>query len=260
MPVDVSELWEYRELFFFFVWRDVKVRYKQTALGALWAVIQPVSAMVVFSIFFGHFAGMRSDGLPYPVWNLAGLLPWNLFANGLSTASMSLVASAHLIPKVYFPRIVLPSAGVLIGLVDFAIAFLVLVGMMFWFGIAPTVRIVWLPCFLLLGVSAALGVGLWLAAINVYYRDVRYIAPSVVQIWMFASPVVWSSSVLPEPWRTVYGVNPMVGVVEGFRWALLGAPTEPGGMILVSTISAFVILLSGAAVFRRMERGFADVI
>ena len=260
IPINVRELWEFRELFFFIAWRDIKVRYKQTALGAGWAIIQPVSQMVVFSIFFGGLAKMPSDGIPYPVFTYAALLPWNLFANGLSLASMSLVNSAHMIQKVYFPRMVLPVAGVMTGTVDFAIAFSVLIVMMLWFSIMPTVYILFLPLLLLLALVTALGVGLWIAAINVYYRDARYVLPFIIQLWLFATPVMWPSSLLSEPWRTIYAVNPMVGVVEGFRWALLGTGTAPGPMILVSSTVACLILLSGMFVFRRMEKTFADTI
>jgi lipopolysaccharide transport system permease protein len=260
VPISLSELWEYRELFLFIVWRDFKVRYKQTVLGALWAVIQPVTTMVVFSIFLGKLANVPSDGVPYPIFSFSGILPWNLFATGMHVSSMCLVLSAHLIPKVYFPRIVLPTAGVLTGLVDFCIAFVVLLGMMVWFGIAPTVNVIWLPCFLLLAMVSALGIGLWLAAINVHYRDVMYILPFFMQIWMFATPVVYPSSLLGEPWHTIYALNPMVGVVEGFRWALLGTATAPSGLILVSSAVAILILISGAFVFRRMEKSFADMI
>ena len=260
VPVDVRELWEYRELFFFFTWRDVMLRYKQTALGALWAIIQPVSTMVVFSLFFGKLAKMPSDGVPYPIFIFAALLPWNLFAAGVNLASLSLLSSAHMIRKVYFPRVILPASGVLVGLVDFAIAFIILIGMMSWYGMVPTIHVLWLPLLLLLAVVTALGVGLWLAAINVYYRDVRHILPFVVQFWMFSTPVVYPSSLLEEPWRTLYGINPMVGVVEGFRWALLGTNTAPGGMILVSTTVAVIVLLSGVYTFCRMEKTFADIL
>jgi lipopolysaccharide transport system permease protein len=260
VSLNLRELWEYRELFYFIVWRDFKVRYKQTVLGALWAIIQPVSTMLVFSIFLGRLAKVPSDGIPYPIFTYSGLLPWNLFASGMVAASMSLVISSHLIPKVYFPRLVLPASGVISGLVDFALAFLVLIAMMIWSGTIPTINVIWLPFFLALAMCSALGIGLWLAAINVYYRDVMYLVPFVVQLWMFATPVVYPSSLLVEPWRTIYGLNPMVGVVEGFRWALLGTDTAPGRVVLVSSLVSLAALISGLFVFRRMEKKFVDMI
>ena len=220
----LGELWLYRELLYFLTWRDIKVRYKQTALGATWAIIQPFLTMVVFSLFFGRLAGVPSNGLPYPIFSFAALVPWTFFANGLTQSSNSLVGSANLIKKVYFPRLAIPIATILSGVVDFCLAFLVLLGMMFFYGIMPTVHIVWLPCFLVLTVMTSLGVGLWLTALNVHYRDVRYVVPFLVQIWMFATPIAYSSSLLDSypRWQTLYGLNPMVGVTEGFRWALLG--------------------------------------
>lgn len=256
----LNELWQYRELLYFLVWRDVKVRYKQTALGAAWAVIQPFFTMVVFSLFFGRLAKMPSDGVPYPIFSYAALVPWTFFANGLTQASNSLVGSANLITKVYFPRLTIPIATVLSGVVDFVLAFAVLLLMMLYYGIVPTVNILWLPFFLLLALVTALGVGLWLSAMNVQFRDVRYIVPFITQFWMFASPVVYSSKLLHQPWRTIYGLNPMVGVLEGFRWALLGTKTAPGPMIAVSTFAALIILISGAFYFRRMEKTFADIV
>jgi lipopolysaccharide transport system permease protein len=255
---DLRELWEYRELLYFLVWRDVKVRYKQTALGASWAVIQPFFTMVVFSLFFGRLAGVPSDGLPYPIFAFAALVPWTFFANGLSQSSSSLVASQNLLKKVYFPRLAIPTATVLAGGVDFVIAFGVLLGMMAFYGIVPTAAVVWLPALLLLALVTALGVGLWFAALNVQYRDVAYVVPFTVQLWLFATPIAYPSSLLPEPWRTLYGLNPMAGVVEGFRWALLGTGTPPGPMLAVSAVAAVAILIGGALYFRRMERGFAD--
>jgi lipopolysaccharide transport system permease protein len=255
---DLRELWEYRELLYFLVWRDVKVRYKQTALGASWAVIQPFFTMVVFSLFFGRLAGVPSDGLPYPIFSFAALVPWTFFANGLTQSSNSLVASQNLLKKVYFPRLAIPTATVLAGGVDFVIAFGVLLGMMAFYGIMPTAAVVWLPALLLLALVTALGVGLWFAALNVQYRDVAYVVPFTVQLWLFATPIAYPSSLLPEPWRTLYGLNPMAGVVEGFRWALLGTGTPPGPMLAVSAVAAVAILIGGALYFRRMERGFAD--
>jgi lipopolysaccharide transport system permease protein len=256
----LSELWEYRELLYFLVWRDIKVRYKQTALGAAWAVIQPFFSMVVFSLFFGKLAKMPSDGIPYPIFAYAGLVPWTFFANGLAQSSNSLVDSANLIRKVYFPRLTIPIANVLSGLVDFTIAFVVLVGMMLYYGVTPSARIIWLPAFLLLALVTALAVGLWLSVLNVEYRDVRYTVPFLTQFWMFATPIVYPSSLLKEPWRTLYGLNPMVGVVEGFRWALLGTRNSPGPMIAVSAVASLVLLVGGAFYFRRMEKTFADVV
>ncbi len=260
IPLKLHEVWAYRELLYFLVWRDIKVRYKQTALGAAWAIIQPFFSMVVFSLFFGKLAKMPSDGIPYPIFAYAALVPWTFFANGLSQSANSLVDSANLIRKVYFPRLTIPIANVLSGLVDFALAFVVLVGMMLWYGIFPTGRIVWLPLFLLLALVTALAVGLWLSVLNVEYRDVKYTIPFLTQFWMFATPIVYPSSLLPEPWRTLYGINPMVGVVEGFRWALLDTKTAPGPMIAVSAVAALVLLVGGAYYFRRMEKTFADVV
>jgi len=256
----LRELWEYRELVYFLVWRDVKVRYKQTVLGALWAIIQPLFSMLVFTVVFGKLAKMPSDGIPYPLFSYAALLPWNYFAQGLSSSSDSLVGSANLIRKVYFPRLAIPVAAVCGGVVDFLIAFGVLLLMMGYFGVAPTANVVWLPLYLLLALVTALGVGLWLSALNVQYRDVKYTVPFLVQFWMYATPIVYPSSLLPEPWRTLYGLNPMAGVVEGFRWALLGVKTPPGAMVWASAGAAVVLLVSGAYFFRRMEKTFADVV
>jgi lipopolysaccharide transport system permease protein len=256
----LGELWEYRELLYFLVWRDVKVRYKQTALGAAWAIIQPFFTMVVFSIFFGRLAKIPSDGVPYPIFSYAALVPWTFFSNGLTQSSNSLVGSANLITKVYFPRLTIPIATVLSGIVDFLLAFVVLLGMMLYYGVLPTVNVLWLPLFLLLALVTSLGVGLWLSALNVEYRDVRYVVPFLTQFWLFATPIAYPSSLLAEPWRTVYGLNPMVGVVEGFRWALLGTDTAPGPIIAVSSAAALLILVGGAFYFRRMEKTFADVV
>lgn len=258
--LELGELWRYRELLYFLVWRDIKVRYKQTVLGASWAIIQPFGTMVVFSLFFGRLAGIPSDGIPYPVFAYAALVPWTLFAQGLSQAANSLVASQDLIRKIYFPRLALPIAAVLAGLVDFVIAFVVLIGMMLYFGIAPSVQILWLPALLLLALITSLGVGLWFSALNVQYRDVAYVVPFMVQFWLFATPIAYPSSLLPEQWRIVYSLNPMVGVVEGFRWALVGTETAPGPMIVVSAFAAIGILVGGAFYFRWMERSFADVV
>jgi lipopolysaccharide transport system permease protein len=254
------ELWEYRELLYFLTWRDIKVRYKQTVLGAAWAIIQPFFTMVVFSLFFGKLAQIPSDGLPYPIFSYAALVPWTFFANGLTQTSNSLVGSANLLKKVYFPRLIIPVSAVLAGVADFVLAFVVLLGMMLFYGIVPTTKILLLPGFLLLALITALGVGLWLAAMNVQFRDVRYTVPFLTQCWLFATPIAYPSSLLAEPWRTLYGINPMVGVVEGFRWILLGTATAPGPIIIVSSVVALALLISGAFYFRRLERTFADVV
>lgn len=260
ISLNLGELWRYRELLYFLTWRDVVVRYKQTALGASWAIIQPVMTMVVFSLVFGRLSAIPSDGVPYPLFSFAALVPWTFFANGLVQSSNSLVGSANLIQKVYFPRLMIPAASVLGGAVDFVLAFVVLLGMMAYYGIAPTINILWLPLFLLLALVTALGVGLWLSALNVRFRDVRYVVPFITQFWLFATPIAYPSSLLDEPWRTVYGLNPMAGVVEGVRWALLGTKTAPGPMIALSTLVAMVLLVAGAYYFRRMERAFADIV
>lgn len=256
----LRDIWEYRELLYFLAWRDIKVRYKQTVLGAGWAILQPFLTMVVFSIFFGHLAKMPSEGVPYPIFSFAALVPWTFFANGLSQSANSLVSNANLISKVYFPRLVVPMAGVLSGIVDFAIAFVVLLGMMAYFHVVPTINVVFLPLFLLLALVTALGVGIWLAALNVEFRDVRYVIPFLVQIWLFATPIAYASSLLHGAWRTLYGLNPMVGVVEGFRWALLGTRVDVGPSVMLSALVSVVLLISGAYYFRRMERTFADVV
>lgn len=256
----LNEVWEYRELLYFLIWRDIKVRYKQTIIGGAWAIIQPFFTMVVFSLFFGWLAKIPSDGIPYPIFSYAALVPWMFFANGLSQSSDSLVGNANLIKKVYFPRLTIPTAAVLSGIVDFVLAFSVLLIMMFFYGIIPTWNIVWLPAFLILTLMTSLGVGLWFSAMNVQFRDVRYTVPFLIQFWLFSTPIAYPSSLLSEPWRTVYAINPMVGVVEGFRWALLGTNTAPGPIIIVSSMAAFMVLVSGAFYFRRMEKTFADVV
>ncbi len=260
VSLKLHELWEYRELLYFLVWRDVKVRYKQTALGTTWAILQPFFSMVVFSIFFGKLAKMPSDGIPYPLFSFAALVPWSFFANGLSQASNSLVGSAHLITKVYFPRLSIPVSSVMSGIIDFVLSFIVLLGIMAYYGTFPTWNVIWLPFLVLLALVTALGVGMWFSALNVQFRDVRYVLPFFTQAWLFATPIVYPSSLLLEPWRTLYGLNPMVGVVEGFRWALLGARTTPGPMIVVSSLAAVIILIGGAFYFRKMEKTFADVV
>ncbi len=260
VSLKLKELWEYRELAYFLVWRDIKVRYKQTALGATWAVIQPFFTMVVFSLFFGRLAKVPSDGIPYPIFAFAALVPWNFFSQGLSQSSDSLVGSQNLIKKVYFPRLAIPIASVLSGVVDFCISFSVLLLMMVYYRRMPSAHILWLPLFLLLALITALGVGLWLSALNVQYRDVKYTVGFLVQFWMFATPIAYPSSLLHEPWRTIYGINPMAGVVEGFRWALLNTKTSPEPMIAVSAVAAVLLLVGGAFYFRRMEKTFADVV
>lgn len=260
IPLRLSELWEYRELMVFIAWRDIQVRYKQTLLGVAWAIIQPVLTMVVFSIFFGKLAKMPSDGLPYPIFAFAALVPWTFFVNGLTHSASSLVGAQNLIKKVYFPRMIMPIASVIGGLVDLLIALTILVLMMVGYGMVPTANVVWLPAFLLLTIVTSLGTGFWLSALNVEYRDVRYIVPFLTQFWMYATPIAYPSSLLSEPWRTLYGLNPMAGVVEGFRWALLGSGSAPGPMLIASTAVGFALLFSGAYYFRRMERSFADVV
>ncbi|HYN69037.1 MAG TPA: ABC transporter permease [Candidatus Eisenbacteria bacterium] len=259
-PLEMTALWSYRELLYFLVWRDLKVRYRQTILGAAWAVLQPFVTMVVFSAIFGRLAGVPSDGLPYPIFAFAALVPWTFFSTGISQAAASLVGSQNLLKKVYFPRLVIPIAAVLTGFVDLAIAGAVLIGMMVVYGIVPTLTTVWVVPLLLLAFVASLGVGLWLSALNVRYRDVRYIVPFLLQIWLFATPIAYPSSLLPEPWRTLSALNPMVGVVEGIRWALLGADTAPGPLILVSSAVAVVVLVGGAYYFRHVEGTFADIV
>lgn len=263
ISLNLSELWQYRELLYFLIWRDIKVRYKQTALGASWAVLQPFFTMVVFSLFFGALAGIPSDGVPYPIFSFAALVPWTFFANGLVQSGKSLVSDQNLIKKVYFPRLAIPIASVLSGVVDFALAFTVLLVMMVGFGVVPTANVIWLPLLLLLAFVTALGAGLWFSALFVQYRDIGYIMPFLVQFWLFVTPVAYGASLLNEldtRWQLLYAVNPMVGVVEGFRWALLGTETNPGPFVLVSAFAALLLLVGGAFYFRRMERSFADVI
>jgi lipopolysaccharide transport system permease protein len=256
----LKELWEYRELLYFLTWREVKVRYKQTAIGVAWAVLQPLLSMLVFSLFFGRLAKMPSDGVPYPLFTLAGLIPWMFFSNGLTQSGNSLVSNANLIRKVYFPRLAIPFSAIASGSIDFAVSFVLLILMMPFYGLWPGWRIAWLPAFVLLATVSSMGMGLWLSALNVEYRDVRYVIPFLTQFWMFATPVVYPSTLLHEPWRTIYGLNPMAGAVDGFRWALLGTKTAPGGICAVSAAVAVVILVSGALYFRRMEKTFADVV
>lgn len=260
VPLDLRALWEYRELLYFLTWRDIKVRYKQTLLGVAWAIIQPVMIMVVFTIFFGHLAKVPSDGFPYPIFTLCALLPWQLFAHALTESSNSVVANERLITKIYFPRLMIPLSAVLAGLVDFIFAFFALLAMMFYYGIQPTSAVWALPLFVLLAVMTALGVGLWLSALNVQYRDVRYTVPFITQLWLFISPVAYPSSIVPEPWRFFYSLNPMVGVIEGFRWALLGRAEGPGPLLAVSILVVLALLVGGLYYFRRMEKSFADIV
>jgi lipopolysaccharide transport system permease protein len=258
--LDPSELWASRELLYFFVWRDIKIRYKQTAIGAAWAVIQPFMTMVVFSLFFGALAKMPSHGLPYPVFYYSALLPWMYFAGALQNATNVVVEQQQVITKVYFPRLVLPLSAVVSGLVDFGIGFVVFLGMMAYYRMGPGPAVLLVPCFLLMAVLTALGVGLWLSALNAIYRDVRYVVPFLVQFWLFASPVAYPSSLIPERWRWLYGLNPMAGVVEGFRWALTGHGQPPGGLLLVSAAMVLLLVGGGAVYFQKMEGTIADVV
>ncbi len=258
--LNFPELWKFRELLYFLIWRDLKVRYKQTVLGAAWAIIQPLLTMLVFSLFFGKLARVPSDGVPYPLFAFTGLVPWTFFGNAITQSSNSLIGSQHLITKVYFPRLVIPIASVLTGILDFLIAFVVLIGMILYYGITPGITILTIPFFFLIALITALGTGLWLSALNVEFRDVRYIVPFLAQFWLFSTPVAYPSSLLAERWQIIYALNPMVGVVEGFRWALLQTPNPPVPVLAVSTITAIFLLITGALYFKRMERTFADVV
>lgn len=260
LTLRLNDLWQYRELLYFLAWRDIKVRYKQTVLGVAWAIIQPFFTMVVFTLFFGKLAKMPSEGVPYPIFSYAGLLPWIFFAQAMNQSSDSLVGNANLITKVYFPRLIIPLSAALIPLVDFCIAFIVLIGMMFFYQIFPTGTLIWLPAFLLLAFATSLGVGLWLSALNVQYRDVRYTIPFLTQLWLFATPVIYPSSAVHGPWRILLGLNPMTGVVEGFRWALLGIGAAPGAMIFTSMGVALMLVFTGMMYFSRMEKTFADIV
>lgn len=256
----LAEVWEYRELLYFLTWRDILVRYKQTVLGAAWAILQPLLAMVIFTIFFGRLAKIPSGGVPYSLFSYAGLVLWVFFANGLSQGANSLITNPELVKKVYFPRLVLPTATVLSGLVDFLLAFLLLFGMMFWHQQFPSVNLFWAPVFILLALVTCLGVTYWMAAMNVMFRDVRYTIPFITQLWMFGSPIVYPSTMVPEQLRALYGLNPMVGVVEGFRWAVLGTPRPELAVLVVSTLAAFLLLVGGMYYFRRVEKVFADLV
>ncbi|HEX7084768.1 MAG TPA: ABC transporter permease [Vicinamibacterales bacterium] len=258
--LNLRELVEFRELLYFLVWRDIKVRYKQTALGFAWALLQPLFMMSIFTLVFGRFGKLPSDGVPYSVFTLAALLPWQLFAHALNESSNSLVASERLISKVYFPRLLIPLAAVLGGLADFGVSLLLLAGLMAWYGIVPGIAVLALPVFTVAAILTAFAVGLWLSALNVQYRDVRYTLTFLTQLWMFATPVAYSASLVPAEWRALYGLNPMVGVIEGFRWALLGRSTPPGVELLTSAVAVTLLLVAGLYYFRRVERTFADVI
>lgn len=261
VSLNVRELWAYRELAYFFVWRDLKVRYKQTVFGALWAVIQPFLLMVVFSLFLGRISGIAPAGVPYPLFAFAGLVPWTLFSQSLIGSSDSLVGASNLIQKVYFPRLLLPVAAIGSYLLDFVIAMVVLGLLMLYFGVLPSIAVLWIIPLTALALTVSLAVGIWLSAVNVRYRDVRYAVPFLVQLWLFASPVAYSAELVPAEWRTAYQLNPMAGVIEGFRWALLGQGTPPPvGAVVISAVVTAVVLVLGLAYFRRVERTFADVI
>lgn len=260
LNIRLRELWTYRELLYFFVWRDIKVRYKQTIIGLAWAVLQPFLTMLVFSLFFGRLAKLPTNGLPYPIFYYCALLPWGYFAASLQNATNIMVEQQRLITKIYFPRVVLPISAVLSGLVDFGAAFSVLIGLMAYYRIAPGRAALLLPGFLLLAMVTALGCGLWLSALNAIYRDVRYVVPFLIQFWMFASPVAYSTVLVPQRWRWIYGLNPMAGVIEGFRWALTGQGLAPGPLIAASALAVVLVLLSGLSYFRRMEGRVADVV
>jgi lipopolysaccharide transport system permease protein len=259
VPVDFHELWEYRELLYFFTWRDVKLRYKQTGLGIAWAVIQPLFMMVVFTLFFGGLAKIPSDGVPYPLFSFAALLPWTLFAEGMTRSTVSMVQNANIMTKVYFPRLIMPAASILSPFVDFCVAFIILIIMMAYYGFVPTVNVIFLPLLIVFAMLTSLAVGIWLSALNVQYRDFQYTIPFLIQIWMFASPVVYPATMLPQSWQFLYALNPMSGVIEGFRWALLGT-NPPGFMIFISLGVVIVLLVSGIFYFRRMEQYFADIV
>jgi len=258
--LDLRELWKFRELLYLLSWRDIKVRYKQTVIGGAWAILQPFLTMVVFSIIFGQLLKVPSDGVPYPVFSYAALLPWNFFAGALTRSGNSLIADANLISKVYFPRLILPLSAVLSLILDFAIAFVILLVMMFFYHIVPGIAVLTLPLFLVLALMTALACGVWLSAVNIKYRDVAYVIPFLTQFWLFVTPVAYPSTIIPEPWRVFYGLNPMAGVVEGFRWALLGQENPAWDLISVSVLVVLALLVSGLFYFRRMEHEFADVV
>lgn len=258
--LQLRELWRYRELLYFLIWRDLKLRYKQTVIGAAWAILQPLLTMLIFAVIFGRLIGVPSDGLPYPLFAYAALLPWSFFSLSMTQAGMSLIRDSNLISKIYFPRLVVPISSVLSGVVDFFVAFIVLLGLMAYYGIVPSLAALTIPLFLALALMSALGVSLWLSALNVKYRDIRYTIPFLVQIWLYATPVAYPSSLIPDNWRLLYGLNPMVGVIEGFRWALLGAQNPDGWMIAISSAIVILLFIGGLFFFRRMEREFADIV
>ena len=260
VSLNLRQLWQSRELLYFLTWREVKVRYKQTALGAAWAVLQPLLAMIVFTIFFGRLAKLPSDQIPYPLFCLSALILWNFFSNGFVQSSNSLVESANLLSKISFPRLTLPVSAVLAGFVDLAVSFVFLICMMAFYHLMPPAQWVCFPFFVLLAFFNAVGVGLWLSALNVEYRDVRYLLPFLSQFWLYATPIVYPSSLLSDRWRAMYGLNPMAGIIEGFRWSLFGTSRFPGAIIAVSTITTICLLISGAFFFRRMERSFGDLV
>lgn len=260
VPLRLAELWAYRELIYFLAWREIKVRYKQTVLGAAWAIVQPFCTMLIFTIIFGRLVKVPSDGVPYPIFSYAALVPWTFFASGLTRAANSLVGNSHLIKKVYFPRLAIPVSAVLSGLVDFILAFILLIGLMLYYGMVPPLNIIWFPLFLALAVTTALGVSLWLSALNVMFRDVGYATTFLVQLWFYATPIAYPTSMLSPSWQVLYSINPMVGVIEGFRWALLGTPITLGPIAAASSLAALFVLVSGLYYFRRFEKNFADVV
>jgi len=260
LSIDFKELWRYRELIYFLTWRDIKVRYKQAVLGVAWALLQPVLTVLIFTVVFGVLLETPSQGLPYPLFAISALLPWQLFANALQRSSGSLVGNANLITKIYFPRLAIPLSSVMAALVDFAVSFLVLIGMMIYYRYVPGWNLLWLPVIILFAVLTALSVGLWLSAINVQYRDVQHMVPFIIQVWMYASPIVYPIEIIPEGiWRVLYGLNPMVGVIQSYRWALLGGD-RPDSTMLISVVVVIVLLISGFYYFRRMEKTFADIV
>ena len=258
--INFKELWEFRELFWFLALRDILARYKQTFIGIAWAIIQPIFSMIVFALIFGNLAKLPSDGVPYPILIFTALLPWQFFSNSMSSAGNSIVAKSGLITKIYFPRLIVPTSAVISGTIDFCISFFILIGLMVWYGIAPTINIIFLPLFLLLAFSTALAIGLWVSALTVEFRDVQYVLPFLIQAGMYISPVAYSSSIIPEKWKLLYSLNPMAGVIDGFRWCLLGAVTPNWGMIIVSSISVFLFFVGGLLYFSKMEKTFADII
>lgn len=258
--LNLRELWPYHELLFFLVWRDIRVRYRQTVLGVMWAILQPLFTMVIFSVIFGNFAKLPSEGVPYPIFTFAALLPWQLFSNALSRSSESVVGESRLLTKIYFPRLIIPLSSVGTGIVDFLLSFVILIALMIYYAIPFSWKLAAMPLLILLALLCALSAGLWLSALNVQYRDVRYTVPFLVTAWMYATPIAYSATLVPERWRALYGLNPMVGVVEGFRWMLLDKPFPDIGMFIASTAVVLALFLSGLVYFKRMENYFADVI